>query len=593
MTILRLAFAWQNASFFESIALATFFYGALFDAVTIALLALPYAFFSFPLQWKASKFYRVVGKSYLVLITLFVFVLNTWDIAYFSYTQKRSSFSYFTHILTGTETSSLAGEFLAEFWWLPVLFIGLLFVFIRILQKQPRSITTPSSKPKAWVYYLLSLFVTFSLARGGFALRPISIIDATALTSLEQAPLVLNTAFTVLKTSRYDDPKKVHYLSKYELARFLPSAQRNIHSHLPEQTNVVVIMLESFGTVYAGPNSKESYTPFLDSILSGGLFLENAISNGRTSMDAVPAILAGMPSWQNESYILSPYCTNQIDALPTYLKQKGYHTSFFHGAKTGSMNFDDFTKAIGIDHYYGMEHYKGLEAFDGNWGIWDHAMFSFFADELSSFKAPFFSTIFSLSSHHPYLLPANYKNRVKKGPEPLCATISYTDLALRAFFKKASSKKWFKNTMFVFVADHVGPTRSAANQSLPDRYHIPIGFYHPGLDLQKLFANQFNAAAVFQQIDIFPSILDMLGYDHQAFCFGQSLFAKEQGAKMVYENGSLILFENRSKDLDFYSWTPFEKRAVSKQERNYIRELQANYQNYQHRMIENRCRKGR
>ncbi len=593
MSILRLAFAWQNASFFESLQLGSFVYGALFDAVTIALLALPFVFFSMPLPWKQNKVFVWIGKSYLVVIALFVLVLNTWDIAYFSYTQKRSSFSYFTHILTGTETSSLAGEFLAEFWWLPILFIILLFVFIGILQKQPRNSTIPSSKPKAWVFYLLSLFVTFSLARGGFALRPISIIDATALTSLEQAPIVLNTAFTVLKTSRYDDPKKVQYLSDNEVLRFLPTAHRRKHQHLPKQTNVVVVMLESFGTVYAGPNSKESYTPFLDSILSAGLFLENAISNGRTSMDAVPAILAGMPSWQNESYILSPFCTNQIDALPSFLKQKGYHTSFFHGAKTGSMNFDDFTKAIGVDHYYGMEQYKGPEAFDGNWGIWDHAMFSFFADELSTFKVPFFSTIFSLSSHHPYLLPTNYKNRVKKGPEPLCATISYTDKALKEFFKKASTKKWFKNTMFVFVADHVGPTRSASNQNLPDRYHIPIGFYHPGLNLQALYTNQYETSAVFQQIDIFPTILDMLGYDNQAFCFGQSLFAKEQGAKMVYENGSLVLFKCPSKTLDIFSWMPFEKRAVTKQERIYIQKLQANYQNYQHRLIENRCCKGR
>jgi phosphoglycerol transferase MdoB-like AlkP superfamily enzyme len=591
MSILRLAFAWQNASFFENIQLATFFYGALFDAVTLALLALPYAFFSLPLQWRASKLCRVVGKAYLVLIALFVLVLNTWDIAYFSYTQKRSSFSYFTHLLTGTETSSLAGEFLAEFWWLPILFAVLLYVFMRLLLKQTPLV--PAKGLKAWFSYLLMLLFTFSLARGGFSLRPISIIDATALTNLEQAPMVLNTAFTVLKTSRYEDPKKVQYLSDNELARFLPSGQRKVHAHLPEQTNVVVIMLESFGTVYAGPNSKQSYTPFLDSILYKGLFCEKAIANGRTSMDAVPAILAGMPSWQNESYILSPFCTNQIDALPSFLKRKGYHTSFFHGAKTGSMNFDDFTKAIGVDHYYGLEQYKGPEAFDGNWGIWDHAMFSFFADELSTFKAPFFSTIFSLSSHHPYLLPATYKNRVRKGPEPLCATISYTDQALKEFFKKASTKTWFKNTLFVFVADHVGPTRSAAHQSLPDRYHIPIGFYHPGQNLQGLYTKQHDATAVFQQIDIFPTILDMLGYDNQAFCFGQSVFAKEQGAKMVYENGSLILFKGQSKTLDIYSWMPFEKRAVTKQERVYIRELQANYQNYQHRLIENRCCKGR
>jgi phosphoglycerol transferase MdoB-like AlkP superfamily enzyme len=594
LSILRLAFVYQNASFFEHLSFSTFIYGAFFDAVTIALLSLPYAILSFPHPWKQNKLRIWISNAYLLLIAVFILVLNTWDIAYFSYTQKRSSFSYFMNLLTGSEIGSLAGEFLVEFWWLPFIFGALLFVFIRLLQKQikDRSQLTKTTI-KAWISYVLLLAFTFSLARGGFSLRPISIIDATAMTNLEQAPVVLNTAFTVLKTSRYNDPKKVQYFSDHKLKKVLPSTESIAHSLLPKNTNIVVVMLESFGTIYAGPNSKESYTPFLDSLLKESLFLENAVANGRTSMDAVPAILAGMPSWQNESYILSPFCTNQIDALPSFLKQKGYHTSFFHGAKTGSMNFDDFTKAIGVEHYYGLEQYKGPAAFDGNWGIWDHAMLSYFADELSSFKAPFLSTIFTLSSHHPYTLPPTFKKRVENGPEQLCATISYTDQALKGFFKKAQSKKWFKNTLFVFVADHVGPTRRASNQSIPDRYHIPIGFYHPSIKLQQYYANKYKPSEVFQQIDIFPTILDMLGYHNQAFCFGQSLFAKEQGAKMVYENGSLVLFKNDKKALDIYSFTPYLKRSISKKERIFIDELMASYQNYQHRLIENRCRKGR
>lgn len=594
MSILRLAFVFQNASFFEHLNPSTFIYGSFFDGVTIALMSLPYVLLSFPHPWRQKRFRIWISNTYLLFIAFFILVLNTWDIAYFSYTQKRSSFSYFMNLLTGSEISSLAGEFLAEFWWLPILFVFLLFVFIRLLQKESAFNTVLSrATGKDWLTYILLLFFTFSLARGGYSLRPISIIDATAMTNLEQAPIVLNTAFTVLKTSRFEDPKKVQYFTEKELEKILPSSISNAHPILAQKTNVVVIMLESFGSVYAGPNSKESYTPFLDSLLSESLFLENAISNGRTSMDAVPAILAGMPSWQNESYILSPYCTNQIDALPSFLKQKGYHTSFFHGAKTGSMNFDDFTKAIGVDHYYGMEQYKGPEAFDGNWGIWDHAMLSFFADELSTFKAPFFSTIFTLSSHHPYSIPSSFKNRVKNGPEQLCATISYTDQALKGFFKKAQTKPWFKNTLFVFVADHVGPTRRASSQSIPDRYHIPIGFYHPGIKMQPNYAKKYHTNNVFQQIDIFPTILDLLGFQNQAFCFGQSLFAKEQGAKMVFENGSLILFKNQSKHLDFYTWVPLIKTAHTKEERSFIEKLQANYQNYQHRLIENRCRKGR
>jgi phosphoglycerol transferase MdoB-like AlkP superfamily enzyme len=591
MSLLRLAFAWQNASYFKTFSTTTFLYGAFFDAVTIALLSLPYALLSFPGSWKSKQIVKYVGKLYICLITIFILVLNTWDIAYFSYTQKRSSLSYFTHLLAGTETSSLAGEFLAEFWWLPIVFIALFYGLIRSFKSIQHY--APIDSWKSWVVYLFVLFGTFSLARGGFSLRPLSIIDATAMSSLEEAPLVLNTAFTVLKTSKFEDPQKVFYLNEKALKSYLPQTTWIQHKSLPERTNVVVIILESFGTVYSGPNSPMSFSPFLDSILDSGLFLDAAIANGRTSMDAVPSILAGIPSWQNESYILSTFCTNQIDALPSVLKKKGYDCSFFHGAKTGSMNFDDFTKAIGIDQYYGMEQYNGPEAFDGNWGIWDHAMFPYFAKTLSSFKEPFFSSFFSLSSHHPYLLPEQYKDKVKKGPEPLCATISYTDISLKLFFKKAAQQPWYKNTLFVLVADHVGPTRLAANQTLAMRYRIPIGFYHPKVNLKKSYQHQIQASRVYQQIDIFPTILDLLGFNNEAFTFGTSLFQPQQGKKLVYENGNLISFFRNNHSMDVLAWNPAYKGKSNADFLKHIRPIQATYQDYQHRLLENRCCKGR
>lgn len=591
MTILRLVFAWQNASFFESITLSGFTIGAFFDAVTIALLGLPCAVFAFPGSWKSNNFLIILYKSYLLLIGIFILTLNCWDIAYFSYTQKRSSFSYFTHLLTGTETSSLAGEFLIEFWWLPLVFIGLLFGYLKSLKH--RSSIVHENKTKAWLVYFTILLFNFSLARGGFSLRPLSIIDASAMTSLEEAPLVLNTAFTVLKSRQFEAREKVTFFSDNELKKYLAAPNNHAQPILPKGTNIVLIMLESFGTAYAGPNSPISFSPFLDSLLGKSLFLDAAIANGRTSMDAVPAILAGMPSWQNESYILSPFCTNQIDALPSVLNDNGYHCSFFHGAKTGSMNFDDFTKSIGISSYYGMENYKGPEAFDGNWGIWDHHMFQFFVKELSSFKEPFMSTFFSLSSHHPYLIPKSYQSKVKQGPEPLCATISYTDMALQAFFQKAAKQKWYDRTLFVLCADHVGPTRLPSNQSTEMRYRIPIGFYHPKINLKTKLERMLKKDQVFQQIDIFPTIIDLLGFQQQAFTFGTSIRNQKQGAKLVYENGNLISFDSQNGHFDIFAWNPNAntKSALPLNLQRRLNLLLATYQDYQNRLLENRCRK--
>jgi len=589
MSILRVAFALQNAAFFKHIYLQHFFIGCYFDAVTLALLSLPLFVLLNPLSSKlgskSKKVLQVLIKIYLFLIGLLLLVLNSWDIAYFSYTQKRSGFSYFLHLLSGTETSSLAGEFLLEFWWLPLVFTGLIYLLWRQIAPFQILYSDRQSK-KGGLRYLILLLIVIVLSRGGVQLRPIGIVDATALSSLEHAPIVLNTAFTVLKTTDEGSSNLLSIHSNQAMKKLLPPKNKQAHATLAPNTNVVVLILESFGTNYAGPNSPQSHSPFLDSLVQKGLFFDYAIANGRTSMDAVPAILAGMPSWLPESYILSPYCSNQLNSLPQILKEKGYQTSFYHGAKEGSMSFKSFTRAIGIDTYKGLESYPNQAHFDGNWGVWDHHMLHYFGQELGRVKQPFFSSIFTLSSHHPYKLPVAYQNKYKKGPEPLCKTIAYTDDALRHFFKRYQKEAWFQNTLFVITADHVGPTRQRQYQTLDWRYRIPIAFYHPSLALPKP-----AKGVVFQQIDIMPTLLDLLGLDKAPFQLGSSCFEHVQSQKMVYDNGNLISFIYNGTNLLPIAWTPSVQRNYTKEQADVSQRMSALYQFYMNSLLQNRCSK--
>lgn len=587
MSLLRFVFVIENASFFKQIPASLFLIGAYFDLVTLALLSLPLLLLVNPLNLlggtRFQKWLTIGTKAYLVLMTFFVLVLNCWDIAYFAYTQKRSGFSYFIHLLTGTETSSLAGEFLLEFWYLPLLFIGMCLFFgkrLRLISPLQRN-TTP--KAALWPF-LIALSSLIILARGGLQLRPIGIVDATAMSSLEQAPVVLNTTFTVLKTANDQQQARVQYIPEAQLATYLHQRSTDQIDHLPKKTNVVILILESFGTNYAGPNSPDSYTPFLDSLLKKSLFFDYAIANGRTSMDAVPAILAGMPSWLPESYILSPYCSNQINSLPQILKRYGYATSFFHGAKEGSMGFKSFTKALGINDYYGLESYPNKEHFDGNWGVWDHHMLAYFGRKLGTAKQPFMSALFTLSSHHPYQIPKAFETKVQKGPEQLCKTISYTDLSLRSFFTRFAKEKWFQNTLFIITADHVGPTRQNHFQTLDWRYRIPIAFYHPRLELQKP-----KNGVVFQQIDVFPTVLDFLGLPRPPFELGSSCFDARQSQKMVYDNGNLLSFIYNGTNLVPIAWTPGVQRKYTPDQYAVSQKIKGLYQYYTNSLIANKC----
>jgi len=204
------------------------------------------------------------------------------------------------------------------------------------------------------------------------------------------------------------------------------------------------------------------------------------------------------------------------------LKEKGYHTSFFHGAPNGSMGFQAFVNVNGYDHYYGKTEYEaehGTGDFDGYWGIWDENFMQFFADKLNTFPQPFHSAIFSTSSHHPYNIPDRYTNQFKGGSMTIYRTIQFTDYSLRKFFQKASGMPWFKNTLFVITADHCSAQVNYDKYRTSAGYFwIPMIFYHPGSDLKGMR----NDLA--QQVDIMPSILGYLRYDKSYLAFGCNLF---------------------------------------------------------------------
>jgi phosphoglycerol transferase MdoB-like AlkP superfamily enzyme len=211
-------------------------------------------------------------------------------------------------------------------------------------------------------------------------------------------------------------------------------------------------------------------------------------------MGSIPSL--GVP------YFLSPYSGDRINSLASLLEEKGYHTSFFHGAPNGSMGFQAFMNLAGVDHYYGMTEYGNDDDFDGLWGIWDEKFLQFYARKLNEFPQPFVSSFFSVTSHHPFKIPDEFEDTFKGGPLPIHKCVEYTDYGLRQFFKRASKMPWYENTLFVITADH-----TSSNIQFPEHrtawgfYSIPIIFFKPDHSVQG------RDSVIAQQIDIMPSLL--------------------------------------------------------------------------------------
>ena len=287
--------------------------------------------------------------------------------------------------------------------------------------------------------------------------------------------------------------------------------------------NVVIIILESFAREYIGALNHDleggtyhGYTPFIDSLINVSLTFDVSIANGKKSIEAMPSILASLPSLETP-YTISLYANNQINGLPGLLKRKGYYSAFFHGAPNGSMGFDSFARVVGFDDYFGLNEYPEKDDFDGIWGVWDEHFFKFFAGKMNSFSQPFLASLFSVSSHHPFKVPEKYKNKFIKGPAPIVEVVGYTDFALHELFDEISSSSWYKNTLFVITADHANESLHTEFQNEFGSYSIPIIFFKPGSDLRGI------KKRIAQQIDIMPTVLSYLNYDEEYIAFGNNL----------------------------------------------------------------------
>ena len=555
--ICRFLFYFFNRNSFENISAKGLLGGIHFDLSAIAYINLIFVLFHLiPGNFKYKPNYQKGLKIAFFAINLIFILTNFVDFEYYKFTGRRSTFGMITASGMENEIGGLIFSFLFEFWHLPLLALVLAFAFWNSIPNL--KITTETSSGKLqWVkqsgIFILLLSAVFVLGRGGFQKKPLKIVDAVNYGSINQSAIVLNTPFCILKTiGKKETLESPKFYSENELNSIFNPIIEIKTSGKPTKKNVVILILESFGR----ENLQCGQTPFLDSLIEKSLFFENGFANGKLSIDAVPSTLSSIPSLMNNSLITSSYSINEVYGLPKILKDNGYQTAFFHGAFNGSQNFDQYCQVAGFDAYYGKDEYEGPEAFDGRWGIFDEEFLQYFSGKLTQFKQPFFTTLFTISSHNPYIIPEKHKNKFPKGSTAIQETISYSDFALERFFETASQQKWYKNTLFVIVADHTSsePTESKYKTTV-GKFRIPILFFDPsnpsmvGKKIKNL-----------QQIDVMPSILEYLNIETKMVTYGKSYQSDKDFVVYYLDNiyhyisGDFYLAFDGKKSLGLYNF---------------------------------------
>ncbi|MFP4556725.1 MAG: LTA synthase family protein [Bacteroidales bacterium] len=552
-TLCRIFFLLVNLDYFQSLTPEGIFWifigGLKFDtagifyvnSLYIVLMAIPFAI-------KYNSILQNMLKCLFIITNSIALAANCIDTIYFQFTLRRTTATVFHEFKSEVNFLSLIPKFLADYWY-AVAFWIMLTLLIVFSYRKARINHLPKTLASHFVYFingfLIFIIITAMMIggiRGGFrhSTRPITLSNAGKYVNDPiETTIVLNTPFSILRTLGIKPLSKVQY---FKSEKELENVYSPLHSPPSDAEfspqNIVVIILESIGQEYIGSYNQhlksqgyKGYTPFLDSLIDNSLMFRNAFANGRKSIDVLPSVLTSIPMII-EPYVLTPYSSNRINSFATLLKPEGYHTSFFHGAPNGSMGLQAYVKLVGFDHYYGMSEFANRAHFDGMWGIWDEEFLQFFAEQINQFPEPFFTSVFTVSSHHPFKIPTRYKGVFPKGTLPIHQCVGYTDFALKRFFETASQMPWFKNTLFVITADHPNQPSFPEYANRLGGYKVPIVMYKPDNTLTG------TCDKVVQHIDILPTVLGILNYNKPFFAFGKDALSQDTKPFAIYYSNS-------------------------------------------------------
>ena len=610
----REVFYLMNRSLFPSVNAWTlwrlyFAGGWRFDLAAVLYANLPYLILMLlPFGFRRSALYRAVCKGLYLLSNMLFVLMELADSVYYPYTGQRTSFTVFDEFMGDDLAGIIWGETLRH-WYLLLLALGFL-LFLLKAYRQPSADERPYGRKDCLRHSILvPLAVFFALLgiRGHLDIYaiPMDLSEANQICrKQEEAPLVLNTSFSMVRTIGAQSMPEPEWFSPEELeAEYTPLHLPACPGTASARKNVVLFILESFSSSYSAYLSGiqgtqgEDCMPFLDSLMQQSFHCRYSYANGRVSIDAQPALSCGIPMLQG-SFQVGAHSGNEVQGLPAMLREEGYATAFFHGAPRGSLGLCGFASKSGFENIYSRESFpeEDLPGSCGDWGFWDHRFLPLFRQGIGRLPEPFMAAVFTLSSHHPFEVPA-CAEKLPGGSLPVHRSIRYVDRVIRDFFQEARKEPWYRNTVFVFVGDHTNQTDNPAYLTLNGLFSVPVFFYTPDGSMEPGLHE-----GIASHTSVKPTLLHYLGIDRPYFAFGCDLLdtPAEQTFAVNYQSGTFLLSQDgyqlqfdgqKAVGLFHYAADPLMREnlleAETERAASMERRLKAIIQQYSHRMIHN------
>ena len=419
---------------------------------------------------------------------------------------------------------------------------------------------------------ILILGLNFLVIRGGISGSPIN--QSMAYFSKTQLLNVasVNTEWNLLSSLIAANKTKgnpYQYENAQEASRSISNLytvdkDTTLHTLTIDRPNVVLFIMESFtADLTATLGNLKDVTPGFDTLVHKGILFSKIYSTGNRTDKGFIGTLAGFPTLANVNIVKWPEKTEKLASISRSLNKVGYHNSFYYGGESEFDNYKAFVLSHNVHELTDRNNFKGGQV--TSWGQFDGVVFNLQLEDVKSFKQPFFSTILTLTNHEPFAVPGIHKFGTATNVEKFKSTAFYTDSAIFAYLKAAQKESWYKNTLFVFIADHghIYP-QNRTDIFIPERYHVPFLLY--GDVIKKEYQGRvFDGVG--SQVDVPATILAQLNLSSKDFKWSKNLlnpyvkpfafFSWDNGMGFIdnkqcvtFDNtGKVILYNSNSKDL--------------------------------------------
>lgn len=527
--------------------LSTFYYALKLDVATATYFLLIPFFILFTQSLYSPHWLNRLNKIYTGFV-LFVFILiNTIELGLYAEWRGKLTYKAFSYLDHPDEIvqSARTGQSIILVLFLALTTIAGIYLYNRYFFTSILRIRTKTIS--SVIYIFIGPVLMLGLARGGIQEIPINQSQSYFSKHLILNNAATNSAFNLfisVNENLKNLNKNPFIEMPFEEAEIIVEQLFSQKSDsIPkilnqEKPNIVLLILESWSAdLVESLGGEPGITPFFRSLEKESLLFDNFYGSGPRSEQSMASIFSGFPAHPISSITVQPDKYHNLPSWIHLLNEEGYSTSFYFGGQLIYGNIKSYIL------YNAFDQVKEVYDFDpdlprGKLGIHDEFTLLEMVEDLDQVKEPFFSALFTLSSHSPYDQP---KPKIEVLPwgdneRDYINSAYYTDQSLKQFFEKARKTSWFKNTLFIIVADHSHNSYRNHNMQESDYHKIPMLFYGPVLKQE--FRGQISTHLGYQP-DLVATLLPQINMDATAFPWSKNLLDDKTSefAYTAYEEG--------------------------------------------------------